>query len=223
MKLWTTVPLDRLPAVLKDGFDNPLSDEILFWNNIRVGAENALSFGDELAFIEAEIPDDQLEAYFSLCIGQIGDEITDTQSQIDYMNEEGEDAGELERDLQVMTQIETAKESFDFFGYACLSETLPPSMLKLLDLEKTREAVESGNIENVASALETAEATPFKSLSAAFWVWLIFLIREIFGPGYGLPETGEGSAEEEEERIERMRQTAAAQARKRPRKKKKRS
>lgn len=226
MKLWTTLSLDRLPEVLKKGFTNPYSDELLFWNNPQVGAENALSFEGELAFIEAEIPDDQFESYFEPCLGISGDEITDLESQIEFLEEEGGNEGDVSRikqDIKTIETMETAQDSLDFFGYVCLTKTLPPELLKLLDPAKMLEAVQSGDAGAVANAVEAAEATPFKSLSAAFWVWLIFLIREIFGPGYGLPELEESPAEKEEERIERMRQTAAKRARKRPRKKKKRA
>lgn len=225
MKLWSTIPLDRLPGILKNGFDNPYCDEILFWNDVAVGADNALAFDGELAFIEAEIPDDQFEAYFAVCLGLLSDSRSDLQSEIDYGREEGmsaKDIAEMEKDAQIMDKIDTAKDSMDYFGYACLVEVLPPTMLKLLSLEQTMEAVHSGDAAAIAHAVETAEATAFKSLNSAFWVWLIMLMSQIFGPGHGVQESDviEESREQEEERLERMRERAAKRPRKKRAKKK---
>lgn len=223
MKLWSTIDLERLPHILKNGFDNPYSDEVLFWNDVQVGADNALAFDGELAFIEAEIPDDQFEGYFAPCLGLLSDSKSDLESEIKYAKEgrlSASDIAQMRKDIETMEKIDTARDSMDFFGYACLMEVIPPSMLKLLNLEQTMEAVHSGDAEAIAHALETAEATDFKSLGSAFWVWLIMLVNEIFGPGHGAQEGDvvQESQEEEEQRLERMRERAA----KRPRKKRER-
>jgi len=223
MKLWTTISLDRLPEILKNGFDNPHADELLFWNNAEVGAENALAFEGELAFIEAEIPDAQLEDYFEPCLGSWSDARSDAESELESLQEQGgpaEAIAQVERDLKTMDTLETAQDSLNFFGYACLSRRLPPETMKLLDPAKMLEAVHTGDAGALADAVESAEATPFKSLNAAFWVWLMFLLGEIFGPGYGIQqdEASEERKEAEEEEIQRMREKAA----KRPRKKRKR-
>lgn len=217
MKLWTTIGLDRLPEILKTGFNNPYADEILFWNNIEAGADDALSFEDELAFIEAEIPDSQLEHYFEPCLGLSGDEMTGIESAMESMQEKGgneEEIAKMERDIKTIQAMETAQDSLNFFGYVCLTRTLPPEMLKLLDPAKMLEAVQSGDASEIAEAVQNTEATPFKSLNAAFWVWLMFLLGEIFGPGYGIQQ--DDTAEEPKEG-DAERQTAA----RRPRRKKK--
>jgi len=225
VKLWSTVDLERLPHILKNGFDNPYSDEVLFWNDAKVGADNALAFDGELAFIEAEIPDDQFEAYFAPCLGLLSDSRSDLESEIQYAKERrlpAADIAQMKKDVKVMEEIDTARGSMDFFGYACLVEVIPPSMLKLLSLEQTMEAVHSGDAEAIAHAVETAEATAFKSLGAAFWVWLIMLMSQIFGPGYGIQEgdVADESQEQEEERLERMRERASKRPRKKRAKKK---
>lgn len=217
MKLWTTIGLERLPEILKNGFDNPYADELLFWNNPEIGAENALAFEGELAFIEAEIPDSQIEDYFEPCMGSWSDSISDAESQIESLQEEGgneESIAQLQRDIKTMDEMKTAQESLNFFGFACLTQTLPPDMLKLLDPTKMLEAVHSGDADAVVEAVQTAEATGFKSLNAAFWVWLMFLLGEIFGPGYGIQQ--DDTAEEPKEG-DAERQTSA----RRPRRKKK--
>lgn len=221
MKLWTTVELERLPKILQQGFDNPFSDEILFWNDKEIGAEQAMSFEGELAFIEAEFPDDQLENYFTYCLGSTGDHLSDMEVDIERREEEGADPSEiaeLRKAIKKGSEIESAKDSLDFFGYACLAEVLPPATLKLLNLEQTMEAMQTGDKEIIEHAIDTAEATPFKSLSASFWVWLIMVMSQIFGPGHGLPEpteAQEAAREAQEGQLETMRRKAS----KRPRKK----
>ena len=222
MKLWTTLELERLPHVLRQGFDNPYSEEIIFWNIPEIGAENALSFEGELAFIEAEIPDGKLDEYFTRCMASWGDDTTAMASNLEHMMEEGAPADEisaLQKLIERAEVAETGSEGFEIFGYACLAEVLPPEMLKILDPSTMLEAVHSGDVNAVAQAVETAEATPFKSLSAAFWVWLITIMSQIFGPGYGIQEPSEAqeAAEEAEaEQLEKRREKAS----KRPRKKK---
>lgn len=221
MKLWTTLEFDRLPHVLKNGFDNPFSEEIIFWNVPEIGAENAMSFEGELAFIEAEIPDGQLDDYFTRCMASWGDDTVGMASNLEQMMEEGAPAkeiSELEKLIARAEVVQTGSEGFEIFGYSCLGAVLPPEMLKILDPNTMLEAVHSGDVNAVARAVESAEATPFKSLNAAFWVWLITIMGQIFGPGYGVPgqEMQEEQEEARTEELERMREKAA----KRPRKKK---
>jgi hypothetical protein len=222
VKLWTSIELTRLPAILKNGFDNPYAAEITFSNNPEIEAENALSMKDEMAFVEAEIPDGQLDEYFVPCLGLWGDDLTGMESYLESLMEQGAPEEEIEKvrsAIEKGAKAQTASEGFDTFGYACLGYTIPPEMLKLLDPEKTMEALHSGDQDAVVEAIETAEATPFKSLNAAFWVWLITIMSQIFGPGYGIQEPSEAqeAAEEaESEQLEKMREKAS----KRPRKKK---
>ena len=177
---------------------------------------------DEMAFIEAEIPDGQLDEYFVPCLGLWGDDVSGMESSLEHMMEEGGPQEEIERMQKFIEQAskaQTASEGFEFFGYACLGYTIPPEMLKLLDPEKMMEALHSGDQNAVVEAMETAEATPFKSLNAAFWVWLITIMSQIFGPGYGLPEPSEEQEAAEEARDEQL-QKMREKASKRPRKKK---
>jgi hypothetical protein len=205
VKLWTTIGLERLPEILKNGFDNPYSDEIHFWNDASIGADNALSFPGELAFIEAEIPDDQFEGFFAPCMGSMSDAMSDAESELEYVRERKGDASEeiaqLEKDLRTINSIDTARDSLDLFGYACLVEVIPTSMLKLLDLEAVMEAVHTGDAESVAHAVQSVEATAFKTLGAAFWVWLMMLMGQIFGPGYGVEQDEPEEDEESEEKV----------------------
>lgn len=216
MKLWATVDLHKLPHILQNGLDNPYADEIHFSSHPEMVAEYALESSGELAFIETEIPDGDLDIYFIRCLASHGDHQTDLEADLDHAESE-EEIAEITAAIKAMEEAESAKELLDAFGYVCLYETIPPAMLKLLDPEKMVEAVRSGDANAIAHAVENSEATAFKSLNAAFWVWLMFLLKEIFGPGYGLPEQEDVGAEEEEGRLERMRETAA----KRPRKKRK--
>lgn len=216
MKLWATVGLHKLPHILQNGLDNPSYDEIHFSNNVEVVASTAFESEGELAFIETEIPDDELDSFFVRCLASHGDHQTDMESELSYA-ESKEQVAQITATIKAMEEAESAKELLDVFGYACLYQPIPPAMLKLLDPAKMVEAVHSGDANAIAHAVQNSEATAFKSLNAAFWVWLMFLLKEIFGPGYGLPEQEDVGAEEEEGRLERMRETAA----KRPRKKRK--
>lgn len=224
MKLWTSVELERLPAILKNGFDNPYAAEITFSNNPEIEAENALSMPGEMAFIEAEIPDGQLDEYFVPCLGLWGDDVSGMETYLESLMEDGAPEEELEKvrkAIETGSKAQSASEGFDVFGYACLGYTIPPEMLKLLDPEKMMEALHSGDQNAVVEAMETAEATPFKSLNAAFWVWLITIMGQIFGPGYGIEpsEAQEAAEEEEAERISRMRKVAAKSPRRKRKKK----
>jgi len=224
VKLWTSVEFTRLPAILKNGFDNPYAAEITFSNSPEIEAENALSMPGELAFIEAEIPDDQLDNYFMDCIGLWGDDLTNMEADLEYLMERGGSQKEIEG-LQKLIErggaVRTVIEGIEVFGYVCLGNVIPPEMLKLLDPEKMIEAVHTGDENAIAQAIETSEATPFKSLNAAFWVWLITIMSQIFGPGYGIEqsEAQEAREEEEAERISRMRRIASKKPRKKRKKK----
>jgi hypothetical protein len=222
MKLWTTIEFEKLPGILKNGFDNPYAAEIVFSNNPEIEADHAMSMQGELAFIEADVPDDKLDFYFMDCIGMWGDDLSNMETDLDYLIEEGAHKKEIDHLRKLIkkgSEARTVTEGLDVFGYACLGNVIPPEMLKLLDPEKMIEAVHTGDENAIASAIETSEATPFKSLNAAFWVWLITIMSQIFGAGYGMQasETEEivrGEAEQAEE----IRKAAA----KRPRKKRKR-
>lgn len=219
MKLWTTVNLNRLPHVLQNGLDNPYSEEIQFSRDAARLADDVLSMPGELAFLETEIPDDQLDDFFVECVASHSDELSDAEAELEYAQESGEAwrADHLRKMLQAAEGEATTMQMLDLFGYVCLGRVLPPSMLKLLDPATMLEAVHSGDVDAVAHAVENAEATAFKSLGANFWVWLMMLMSQIFGPGYGIPggaEPGELS-EEEAEDIERVRASVS----KRPRKK----
>lgn len=224
MKLWTSVEFTRLPAILKNGFDNPYAAEITFSNSPEIEAENALSMPGELAFIEAEIPDDQLDNYFMDCIGLWGDDLTNMEADLEYLMERGGSEKEIEGLRKLIERggaVSTVIEGIEIFGYVCLGNVIPPEMLKLLDPEKMIEAVHTGDENAIAQAIETSEATPFKSLNAAFWVWLITIMSQIFGPGYGIEqsEAQEAREEEEAERISRMRRIASKKPRKKRKKK----
>jgi hypothetical protein len=219
MKLWATVDLQKLPHILQNGLDNPTCDEIHFSNNVEVVANTALESEGELAFIETEIPDDELDNFFVRCLASHGDYQTDMESELSYA-ESKEQVAQITVAIKAMEEAESARELLDVFGYACLYQPIPPAMLKLLDPEKMVEAVHSGDTNAIANAVQNSEATAFKSLNAAFWVWLMFLLKEIFGPGYGLPEQEDVCAEEEEGRLERMREAAAKRPRKKRAKKK---
>jgi hypothetical protein len=224
VKLWTSVEFTRLPAILKNGFDNPYAAEITFSNSPEIEAENALSMPGELAFIEAEIPDDQLDNYFMDCIGLWGDDLTNMEADLEYLMERGGSEKEIEGLRKLIERggaVSTVIEGIEIFGYVCLGNVIPPEMLKLLDPEKMIEAVHTGDENAIAQAIETSEATPFKSLNAAFWVWLITIMSQIFGPGYGIEqsEAQEAREEEEAERISRMRRIASKKPRKKRKKK----
>jgi len=224
VKLWTSVEFTRLPAILKNGFDNPYAAEITFSNSPEIEAENALSMPGELAFIEAEIPDDQLDNYFMDCIGLWGDDLTNMEADLEYLMERGGSQKEVEGLRKLIERggaVSTVIEGIEIFGYVCLGNVIPPEMLKLLDPEKMIEAVHTGDENAIAQAIETSEATPFKSLNAAFWVWLITIMSQIFGPGYGIEqsEAQEAREEEEAERISRMRRIASKKPRKKRKKK----
>jgi hypothetical protein len=219
MKLWATVDLQKLPHILQNGLDNPCCDEIHFSNSPGTMAGMALESSGELAFIETEIPDGELDIYFVRCLASHGDYQTDMESELNYIESE-EHLAQVTATIKAMEEAESAKELLDVFGYACLYQSIPPAMLKLVDPEKMMEAVHSGDANAIAHAVENSEATAFKSLNAAFWVWLMFLLKEIFGPGYGLPEQEDVGAEEEEGRLERMREAAAKRPRRKRAKKK---
>ena len=120
MKLWTSVEFTRLPAILKNGFDNPYAAEITFSNSPEIEAENALSMPGELAFIEAEIPDDQLDNYFMDCIGLWGDDLTNMEADLEYLMERGGSQKEIEG-LQKLIErggaVRTVIEGIEVFGY----------------------------------------------------------------------------------------------------------
>jgi hypothetical protein len=226
MKLWITVSLDNLPHILQNGLDDPYSNEIRLSPNAELVADEAFSLKEELAVLEVEIPDDQLDEFLTNCVASHGDDLTDVEGGLEDALERGDTAtvARIQKMFQaVKSGTISAAQMLDYFGYACLGQPLPPSMLKLLDPGTMLEALHSGNAEVVAHAIETTEATPFKSLNSAFWVWLMLLIQEIFGPGYGPPAREDVGAEEEDEaaerRLERMREAAAKKPRKKRTKK----
>lgn len=225
MKLWTTVELRDLPEILQNGLDNPYAAEIHFSHSPEAMAEQAFESEGELAFLEAEIPEGELDMYFVRCLASHGDYQTDMESELNYTDSE-EHLAQLTATIKAMEEAESAKELLDVFGYACLYQPIPPAMLKLVDPEKMIEAVRSGDASAVSYALENSEATAFKSLNAAFWVWLMFLLKEIFGPGYGLPENvelEEKIGKEQAEEAERLRKMRVLVTRKARTKKKKKS
>lgn len=219
MKLWTTVDLGRLPGILQNGIDNPSYAEISVSPSPQLVAEHAFEGEDELAFLELDIPDDQLDEFLVTCMASHGDDQSNMEMELESAIEEGnqEQVAQLQSWIQAMEAAETAKDYLEAFGYTCLYKTVPPSMLKLLDPGIMLEALRTGDAVLLASAVQNTEATAFKSLGAAFWVWLMMLMGQIMGPGYGRADEGEG----EEERLEKMREKAAKRPRqKRTRKKK---
>jgi hypothetical protein len=146
------------------------------------------------------------------------------EADLEYLMERGGSEKEIEGLRKLIERggaVSTVIEGIEIFGYVCLGNVIPPEMLKLLDPEKMIEAVHTGDENAIAQAIETSEATPFKSLNAAFWVWLITIMSQIFGPGYGIEqsEAQEAREEEEAERISRMRRIASKKPRKKRKKK----
>ena len=190
MKLWTTIELERLPATLETGFDNPYSDEIIFYSIPDIAADQALSFEGELAFIETEIPDERVDEFFAPCLGIYGDEMVNDEIYLQDLITAGDEKGAalLREHLTAREGVDTGRAGLEVFGYACLAEIIPPSMLKLLDPVTMLEAVQTGDAGAVSNAINTSEATEFKSLGANFWVWLMLLLGQIMGPGYGIPQ-----------------------------------
>lgn len=188
MKLWTTVDLRRLPVILQTGLDNPFSEEIIFRNDPELVAENALTFPEELAFIETEIPDDEIDEWFYYCIGSVGDDHTDAAAMLEWDIEAGrvtqEEVDERMEFIAALETIETGSANLELLGYACLYRVLPPEMLKLLDPTTMLEAKYTGDVDALAEAVETTEATGFTSLSPNFWVWLMLFMSQIFGPDW---------------------------------------
>lgn len=219
MKLWTTIELTRLPAILETGFDNPYSDEVIFYSIPDIAAEQAVSMEGELAFIETEIPDERVDEFFAPCLGSYGDEAVNQEIYLQDLLAEGDEKGaaELREHLTAMEGVDTGRGGLEVFGYACLAEIIPPSMLKLLDPMTMLEAVQTGDTGVVSDAINNSEATAFKSLGANFWVWLMLLLGQIMGPGYGIPQgTPEEELEEEARKaIEKARTIKPKKKRKR--------
>ena len=240
MKLWTAVSLEDLPDIFQNGLNDYSHQGIQFATDAELTAEYALDFKNELAFLEGEFPDDQIDEWFTICMEAASAEQTDVSSDIGYKtadlnalteaNPEDPSIPGIQDEIAAQQEyadklwnMQTGSESLELTGRACIVTTVPITMLKLLNPETMMEAVWSGDTGAIAEAIETTEAYGLETLGSSFWVWLMFLFQNIFAAGARKPMTwseveAERAAEKGEERKARKKKRAK-KSRKKGRKK----
>ena len=229
MKLWTAVPLQDLPDIFQNGLIDHSHQGIEFSPEAEMVAEYAMELKDELAFLEGEFPDDELDDWFTICMEAASAEHTDVSTDIGYKranlealieaNPEDPAIPGLQEEIEAQQQhadqiwnMQTGAESLALTGRACIWRTVPITMLKLLNPETMMEAVWTQDTGAIAEAIETTEAYGLETLGASFWVWLMFLFQNIFAAGRGELDVRPAWQREAEEKA------AARRARKRKRK-----
>lgn len=211
MKLWTTIDITRMPDVYQNGLTNPYSEEMIFSLEPEMVAESALSFEGELAFIEVDFPDDEIDEWFAYCIGSVGDDYSNMQMFFEE-RVEGMSRAEIriqEEFLEMVSNIQSALENLNLLGYACLAQEVPPEMIRVLDPLTMMEAVASDDKETIVKAVKKARSTPIQEFGATFWAFIASIITAIFAAGtiseglemaYGLRDLIEKSREAKERR-----------------------
>jgi hypothetical protein len=219
MRLWTTVDIGELPAILQNGLSNPYLNEDTFTTHAEMAADSALSIEGELAFLEVEVPDDQIEDYFVYCMGLVGDEASDMRTSLESMVEEGDDQDEiraLSEMIEAAENIDSATANLEVLGYACLigpDVFIPVEWIKVLDPAAMLEAVHSGDASVIAQAVKTTEAKPLSHLGASFWVWLLFFVQSVLA-GHPLAPSDIDRMARDSEKAEKLRARRRARRRK---------
>ncbi len=202
MKLWTSIPLERLPDVFANGLIDRYHEGIEFHLEAELVAEYAMEFVEELAFLEVDFPDDQLDDWLTICMESVDAEITnrgafneDQVERLETLIEEDPSnpdipvfQGVIAQDQETLAQIEEmslGSQSLTLVGSACIYQVVPISMIKLLDPETMLEAVWTGDVGVLAEAVETTEATGLESLGPSFWVWMMFIFQNMFAVARG--------------------------------------
>ncbi len=202
MRLWTSLPIERLPDFFQNGLIDRYHEGIEFHLEADLVAEYAMEFVEELAFLEVEFPDSQIDDWLTICIEAASAEATNReaflQEQVDQLEallEEDPTSPQIPefqeviaQDQEILTQIEdmtTGSQSLELLGSACIYQVVPISMIKLLDPETMLEAVWTGDVGIIADAVETTEATGLESLGGPFWVWLMYLFQNMFAVARG--------------------------------------
>ncbi len=222
MKLWTTIPFTELPEVLKSGLTG-VEEEIIFYDDASGVAEEVLEYEGELAFIETEIPDEDVDFWFTYCVMTTSDMATDAETELGYAIEaeqvDDEEIAARQAWIQKLHDMETGRQSFDALGFGCLLEPMPPQMLKLLNPEAMLEAQLTEDFDTIAEAVETTESEGFTTLSSGFWVWLMMFMAGLLGPDWGT-RAEEEAAEKKAKKRRARRRAVKKKTKGRPRKKK---
>ncbi len=230
MRLWASVDLGTLPDIFQNGLIDYSHQGISFHNEPELVAEYALEATGELAFLEGEFPDNELDGWFTLCMEAWSADMTDLEvglarKQEDLvelidMDPENPEIPSRQEDidvhaeyLQKVANLSTGSESLEVLGSACIWRTVPITMLKLLNPETMMEAVWTKDLGAIAEAVETTESYGLETLGSSFWVWLMFLFQNIFAAGARKPMTwseveAERAAEKGEERKARKKKRA---------------
>jgi hypothetical protein len=232
MKLWTTVDITRMPDVQRNGLTNPTYEEMIFALEPELIAQTALDFEGELAFIEVDFPDEEIDELFAYCIGSVGDDLTNMEMSFQYDLEAGLSRKEIrarEEFLEKVGEIQSATENLNLLGYACLAVEVPPEMIRVLDPLTMLEAVASDDKETIAQAVKEAPSTPIKEFGAAFWAFIAAILTAIFATGtiseglemaYGIRNLVERSKEARERRRERAAEESEEEREERPKRRK---
>ena len=246
MKLWTALDLRRLPDIFEHGLIDHYHEGIEFSADANLVAEYAQELAETeeaLAFLEIDFPDAELDEWLTICLVRASDEQCgledDLADQVDHLeavleDDPGnpeipalqEDIAQRQEHVAQLDAMETGLQSLGLLGYACLYQVAPISMIKILDPVTMLEAVGTGNVSEIAHAVDTTEAVGLESLGGSFWVWLMFLFQNVFAVARGEidvePEWVRQAAEDKAEARKARRRELYAQkkkARKKPRKK----
>ncbi len=246
MKLWTSLDLRRLPDIFEHGLIDHYHEGIEFSADANLVAEYAQELAeteDALAFLEVDFPDAEIDEWLTVCMERSSAEqsgfeyeLTEEVDQLNSMLENDpnnpaipdlqEDIATLQDTLARLEEMSTGSQSLELFGYACLLQVTPISMIRVLDPVTMLEAVGTGNVSEIAYAVDTTEAVGLESLGGSFWVWLLFLFENMFAVARGeidvQPEWMRQAAEDKAEARKARRRELYAQkkkARKKPRKK----
>lgn len=208
MKLWTSQDLTRLPNIIQFGLIDEYHEGLQFHVDPDGVAEYALALQEDdpdepaMAFLEMEVPDDQLDEWFSVCMEAHSAEHTnaegemgDTRADLEAMLEEDPNSSDLPgiRDRAVQAEewfvlvdsVETGAQSIEILGTACINQPIPVTMLRLLNPETMMEVTMSKDIGRIAEAVETTESWGLESLGGAFWIYILFMIQNAFAIARG--------------------------------------
>jgi hypothetical protein len=180
--------------VLQNGLSNPFTDEMTFSSNAEEIADRAMAEVDVSghsahAFLEVEIPDEEINDYFTVCMELHFLDIQEGPGEaLQEMIESGAPQNQIDALTQEIEAMEAALDSMDMkevfakMGYACLiapDVVITPDMIKMLDPATMMEALQTGDERLVREAVAKTEAKPLSTLGATFWVWLLLFVQGI--------------------------------------------
>jgi hypothetical protein len=212
MKLWSSALLEDLPDIIQNGLSDPGHSGVMCSPHAELVADDVMGSDGQSAVLELDIPDAEVDGYFTTCFVVHSDDLSMRRVDLESMIDEGapqEDIEAMSEELDSAEQVYNNSNSsvdsiLEAFGSVCIYTVIPPAWIKVLDpvvmLEALEAARDADNPEILDKAIETTEAKPLSTLGATFWVWLLLFIQGIAQGRLVTPADVRAAAEQIEDR-----------------------